>query len=71
MGVLAKHPNGSLVLYVKGAPEVVKGLVEPSSLPSDFEGELAKYTRDGLRVLGLASRWEIERAKIHSFFSMN
>lgn len=55
-GVLAKHPNGSLVMYVKGAPEVIKNLVDPSTLPSDFDGELAQYTREGLRVLGLASR---------------
>lgn len=28
----------------------------PASVPADFEAELGKYTREGLRVLGLAAR---------------
>eukprot|EP00775_Hariotina_reticulata_P010483 gene10483-10642_t len=43
-----------VVLYVKGSPEVIKGLVVPSSVPSDFDKLLGEYTKEGLRVLALA-----------------
>jgi hypothetical protein len=39
---------------VKGSPEVIKELVQPSSVPPDFDSVLAEYTREGLRVLALA-----------------
>lgn len=42
------------MLYVKGSPEVIKELVQASSVPPDFDAVLAEYTREGLRVLALA-----------------
>jgi cation-transporting ATPase 13A3/4/5 len=42
------------MLFLKGSPEVIKELVQPSSLPPDFDAVLAEYTREGLRVLALA-----------------
>lgn len=44
----------SHVLYVKGSPEVIKELVQATSVPPDFDATLAQYTREGLRVLALA-----------------
>jgi cation-transporting ATPase 13A3/4/5 len=41
-------------LYVKGSPEVIKDLVQATSVPPDFDSTLAQYTREGLRVLALA-----------------
>ena len=40
----------------KGSPEALRKLAVPASLPSDFEAELGRHTREGLRVLGLATR---------------
>lgn len=47
-------PAASHMLYVKGSPEVIKELVQSSSVPPDFDAVLAEYTREGLRVLALA-----------------
>lgn len=47
-------PAASHVLYAKGSPEMIKGLVQASSLPPDFDRVLSEYTREGLRVLALA-----------------
>jgi cation-transporting ATPase 13A3/4/5 len=44
----------SHVLYIKGSPEVIKELVQATSVPPDFDSTLAQYTREGLRVLALA-----------------
>lgn len=46
--------SASHMLYVKGSPEVIKDLVQPSTVPPDFDAVLAEYTREGLRVLALA-----------------
>lgn len=48
-GAAATH-----VLYVKGSPEMIKTLVQGSSVPPDFDRVLSEYTREGLRVLALA-----------------
>lgn len=47
-------PAATHMLYVKGSPEVIKDLVQASSVPPDFDSVLAEYTREGLRVLALA-----------------
>lgn len=47
-------PAATHMLYVKGSPEVIKELVQSSSVPPDFDAVLAEYTREGLRVLALA-----------------
>lgn len=47
-------PAATHMLYVKGSPEVIKELVQSSSVPPDFDSVLAEYTREGLRVLALA-----------------
>jgi len=47
-------PSGSV--YVKGAPECMKDICRPESLPSDYEELLAYYTHRGFRVIGCATK---------------
>ncbi|KAH7618816.1 putative Polyamine-transporting ATPase 13A3 [Nannochloris sp. 'desiccata'] len=54
--VVVAHPDGSLHVHVKGSPEMMRKLADSASVPLDFDTELAKHTREGLRVLGLATR---------------
>ena len=43
-------------VYAKGAPEIMKTLCEPSSIPKNYDERLADYTILGYRVLALAWR---------------
>ncbi|CAI5476360.1 unnamed protein product, partial [Closterium sp. Yama58-4] len=43
-------------LLVKGAPESIRPLCTPASLPRDFEAQLKALTLSGSRVLAVASR---------------
>jgi cation-transporting P-type ATPase 13A2 len=54
--VVVAHPAGSLHVHVKGSPEMMRKLADPATVPIDFDTELGKHTREGLRVLGLATR---------------
>ncbi|XP_053115435.1 polyamine-transporting ATPase 13A3-like isoform X2 [Hemicordylus capensis] len=45
-----------LVAYMKGAPETVGSLCRKETVPDDFSAVLESYTRQGLRVIALASR---------------
>ncbi len=54
--VVVAHPDGSLHVHVKGSPEMMRKLADPATVPIDFDTELGKHTREGLRVLGLATR---------------
>ncbi|XP_070586132.1 polyamine-transporting ATPase 13A3-like isoform X2 [Erythrolamprus reginae] len=72
IGILAQFPFSSslrrmsvvtrtlgekpLVAYMKGAPETVASLCCQESVPEDFSCVLERYTRRGMRVIGLASR---------------
>ena len=42
--------------FVKGAPEVIRDLCVPSSLPKDFKAQLGELTRQGYRVIAVAYR---------------
>lgn len=52
------HADGgsNVWVYSKGAPEVIKSLCVPSSLPASFDAELSSYTQQGKRVLALARK---------------
>ncbi|KAL4929639.1 putative P-type ATPase [Aspergillus undulatus] len=45
-------------VFVKGAPESVKDICLPASLPADFEEILSQYTHSGYRVIACAARYE-------------
>lgn len=48
--------DGSFKAYVKGSPERIQELCDPSSLPKNYEEILQIYTECGYRVLALAQR---------------
>ncbi|GAB4820540.1 hypothetical protein N2152v2_007586 [Parachlorella kessleri] len=54
--VVVRKPDATLWVYAKGSPEMICRLAGADSVPADFDGELARYTKEGLRVLGLAAR---------------
>ena len=43
-------------VYTKGAPEIVRTLCKPSTIPKNYDERLADYTTLGYRVLALAWR---------------
>jgi cation-transporting P-type ATPase 13A2 len=44
-------------IFVKGAPEVMKDICTPSSIPPDFDDLLSYYTHRGFRVIACASKY--------------
>ncbi|KAK2947555.1 ion-transporting P-type ATPase [Blattamonas nauphoetae] len=46
----------SLDVFVKGSPEIIKTLCKAKSLPDNFNALTRKYTKDGFRVIALATR---------------
>lgn len=54
--VVCRAFDNKYLVVAKGAPEVIVGLCDPSSVPQDFCHVLESYTRDGLRVLASASK---------------
>ena len=57
MSVIVKNiKDNTLKLYAKGAPENIRRLWNPDSIPSTFHDILKMYTEKGLRVLALAYR---------------
>ncbi len=52
--VVVRAPDGSVAVFAKGSPEAIRGLVDPASVPADFDRLLGELTREGLRVLALA-----------------
>ncbi|KAL8278174.1 hypothetical protein RQP46_009347 [Phenoliferia psychrophenolica] len=57
MSVLVKKlKSNSVEAYVKGAPEVMADICDPSTLPDDYEEMLSFYTRHGFRVIALAGK---------------
>ena len=42
------------LVFAKGSPEAIRALVQPDSVPDDFDATLGSFTREGLRVLALA-----------------
>ncbi|KAI8370583.1 uncharacterized protein BYT42DRAFT_502417 [Radiomyces spectabilis] len=48
------HPT--MEVFVKGAPEVMKDICIPDTMPQDYEERLYWYTHRGFRVIACASR---------------
>ena len=67
--VIVRHrgdPGASI--YVKGAPEALKEICTPSSIPSDFDDLLSYYTHRGFRVICCASKYlsKLSWEKLHN-----
>ncbi|XP_075058372.1 putative cation-transporting ATPase 13A4 isoform X2 [Mixophyes fleayi] len=57
MSVITEVIGGDeLLVYMKGAPEMVASFCRPETVPQDFLAELEIYTFQGLRVIGVASK---------------
>ncbi|EIW73562.1 hypothetical protein TREMEDRAFT_67419 [Tremella mesenterica DSM 1558] len=57
MSVIVKRlKSTSMEVYVKGAPEVMPEICDPSSFPIDYEDMLSYYTRNGFRVIAIAGK---------------
>lgn len=57
MCVIAHNETtGDYAVCVKGAPEVMRAICDPSTLPNNFDDLLHEYTHRGYRVIACASR---------------
>ncbi|WVR06383.1 hypothetical protein IAU60_003414 [Kwoniella sp. DSM 27419] len=57
MSVIVKRlKSTSMEVYVKGAPEVMQDICDPSSFPLDYDDMLSYYTRNGFRVIAIAGK---------------
>lgn len=55
MSVICKNEfDASFKAFVKGSPEKIRELCLVSSLPTNYEEVLAKYTMKGYRVIALS-----------------
>ncbi|RCH94269.1 hypothetical protein CU098_007545, partial [Rhizopus stolonifer] len=54
--IVRKLASPSMEIFVKGAPEVMKDICTPESMPEDYQERLYKYTHNGYRVIACASR---------------
>jgi len=55
--IVRQHGDPGASIYVKGAPEVMKDICTPSSIPDDFDDLLSFYTHKGFRVIACASKY--------------
>lgn len=55
MSVIVERNNTQLV-FVKGAPEVMLDICDPTTIPADYEDLLHGYTHSGLRVIACAHK---------------
>jgi manganese-transporting P-type ATPase len=53
MSTISSLPSGRSIISVKGAPETLKSMILPSSLPAWYDDVYKGYTREGSRVLAL------------------
>ena len=57
MSVVVRVLNTShFVLYCKGSPEKIAEMSKPETLPKDFQSVLTSFTREGYRVIAVATR---------------
>ncbi|KAI8367020.1 putative P-type ATPase [Choanephora cucurbitarum] len=54
--IVRRLASPTMEIFVKGAPEVMKDICTPESMPEDYQERLYKYTHSGYRVIACASR---------------
>lgn len=67
--VVRQNGDPGVNIYVKGAPEVMKDICTPTSIPADFEDLLSYYTHKGYRVIACASKY-VSRMGWHEIQAM-
>ena len=55
--IVRQNGDPGASVYVKGAPEVMRDICRPSSIPADFDDLLSYYTHKGFRVIACASKY--------------
>ncbi|PYH72443.1 putative P-type ATPase [Aspergillus vadensis CBS 113365] len=56
--IVRQYGDTGASTFVKGAPESVKAICLPSSVPHDFDELLSNYTHKGYRVIACAAKYE-------------
>lgn len=57
MSVICRNQiDKQFIAFVKGSPEKIQELCDPSTLPNNFEEVLETYTKEGFRVIALATK---------------
>ena len=57
MSVICKNDfDNKYKVFVKGSPEKICELCTPESLPNNFNDVMSSYTKDGYRVIALATK---------------
>lgn len=56
--IVRQFGDSGVSFFVKGAPECMKDICLPESLPLDFEEVLSHYTHRGYRVIACAAKYE-------------
>ncbi|KAJ5584088.1 uncharacterized protein N7459_003888 [Penicillium hispanicum] len=56
--VVRQFGDSGVSFFVKGAPESIKDICVPASLPSDYDDFLNHYTHKGYRVIACATKYE-------------
>lgn len=54
--MIRRLSNNSMKIYTKGAPEVIKQICRPETLPDEFDAVLHEYSSEGFRVIALAGK---------------
>lgn len=52
--IMENNKDENTTILTKGAPEILKALCDPTSLPFNFDEVLEEYTEQGLRVIAVA-----------------
>ncbi|OOF92274.1 hypothetical protein ASPCADRAFT_210710 [Aspergillus carbonarius ITEM 5010] len=56
--IVRRYGDNGASIFVKGAPESIKAICLPGSLPHGFDDLLSHYTHKGYRVIACASKYE-------------
>lgn len=63
--IVRKLGKSNMDVFVKGSPEMISSLCLKHTIPKDFNSELKKYTKEGFRVIALASKSLESNVKWH------
>ena len=57
MSVICKNYfDNKFRCFVKGSPEKIQELCDPQTMPGNYDEVLEQYTKEGFRVIGLATK---------------